>query len=111
MVRWMRMDGASVSAGEPVAGDDVVNDVPVARGAGRSLLVAVHAVSPVRGPRRATARCSGPTAPAVHGRLKASVRRGRSWVSPGGLPVTRSFHLQETLPAPASRSGRRAARR
>jgi len=41
------MDGASVSAGEPVAGDDVVNDVPVARGAGLSLLVAVHAVSPV----------------------------------------------------------------
>jgi len=37
------MDGAS----EPAAGDGVVADVLVARGAGLSLLVAVHAISPV----------------------------------------------------------------
>jgi hypothetical protein len=43
----MRMDGASESADEPAAGAGVVADVLVARGAGLSLLVAVHAISPV----------------------------------------------------------------
>jgi hypothetical protein len=41
------MDGAFVFVGETVAGGGVVAAVLVARGAGLSLLVAVHPVSPV----------------------------------------------------------------